>query len=619
MPTIATFCLPLTFCLGANLALSDPSADPATLYAEAAWPAASADLHLRAWFPTGVRRLQPVQVHLEAYHDGQRSSRVRIEGVEVRAANQRIAQWDGALELQGDSGLYGEMVRLANLVPPHESKAYHHRTAPYEAYQAFETEEREGMLEELQILATQLAGRQTELPAMGLLPLTLPLDQLLDNKIGSMVELQIAVQYTAPDGQSATAELNHLLSRIADFPRLPLPVDGLGESPAVASRGTWYSGDLHMHHCKDEAGFWRGCPTCQAESTNFGDDNSLERLKTQYEALGADWFASTSHSYCLQKEEEYGRLSTTIADLNAMGGALILADTELTSAEAGERQGCADLNDLICLLPGGVNHTGAHFISDWRPGGTDLVGGYCFGPIFDILSNIANVRLDGGFMTINHPCPSQVFGGALTSNSDAVLTGMRAGGLTGAEIWNGKVQEDQNGHVGWWVKHLLRGKKLYCHSGSDTHDDAFDFGWTHVYAWPELSRNSLQRSLELGLSYVSSYQFLALAARKPGGRWFPMGADVSIAAGGGTQDVVVAIAYDMGERTGLVEVYRGRTGETEESLVAEFGDLSGSGNLFVSDGAPRDRNSYYRAYSVAPGSQPDKGVAYTNPIWFVPE
>jgi hypothetical protein len=73
----------------------------------------------------------------------------------------------------------------------------------------------------------------------------------------------------------------------------------------------------------------------------------------------------------------------------------------------------------------------------------------------------------------------------------------------------------------------------------------------------------------------------------------------------------------MGDRTGTVDVYRGRVGDAAESLVATFASVSGSGFLPVSDQAPRGRDSYYRAYSTAPGF-PETGIAYSNPVWVTP-
>lgn len=401
---------------------------------------------------------------------------------------------------------------------------------------------------------------------------------------------------------------------IAPFPRQPLPAGGAGARPGGTLAGAWYTGDLHVHDCKDEAGFWRGCPTCQAESLNWGDDNPLSRLKIQYDTKGADWFTSTSHSYCIENATEYEQVRADALALNEEGGVLIIPDTELTSSESGPREGCLDLNDIICAVDGGVNHIGAHFISTWKAGGKDIGGGYCYNPIYEVLDNIATIRAEGGFVIMNHPCVDPVLGGALTSNSDAVLTGIRQGGLQGAEIWNGS--SETPGHAAWWVDRLLEGNKLYCYAGSDTHDDVYDFGWNHVYVWPTLTPATLQRSLQAGLVYVSTFQYLALAAREPGQPWVPMGGDLSVASGSGDHDVEVAIGFDMGDRTGTVELYRGRVGESSETLLATFEDVTGSGYLFATDSAPSDRGSYYRAYSTAPGSP--RGVAYSNPVWIEP-
>ncbi|MAE68835.1 MAG: hypothetical protein CME06_00040 [Gemmatimonadetes bacterium] len=599
-------------------AATTPLPDAATLAEQAAWPMASPHLRLRAWFPERIRRAVPVRAHVEVYYGGAHGSSVRIERVEVRAGERVVARGESDLLLAGDEGLYAEMIRLGQLVPPGESKAYSHRFVPYNAFEAFDVEERDGMLEELQLLGTRASTLTADARPMGLIPLTLPFDRLLRGGLGELTDLEIRVAYTAPNGDAAIATSSRRVRRVADFPRLPLGIGGKGELPMIAVEGEWYTGDLHVHDCKDEAGFFRGCPTCQAESINWGDDNTLDVLKTQYDALGADWFTSTSHSYCLQKEEEYDRVAQNVAELNAQGGVMIFADTELTSSESGERQGCGDLYDLICLLPGGVNHMGAHFISSWFPGGTDLGGGYCYGPIEEILDNIAAIRAGEGFAIMNHPCSNWTLGGSITSNSDAAITGIREGGLTGAEIWNGKKRSGQTGHVRWWVKHLLRGSKIHCFSGSDTHDDAFDFGWTHVYAFPDLSRESVQRSLERGMVYISNYQYLAIGGRVPGSSWVPMGGDVKFPSGIGSQDVLVGIAYEMGDRTADVELYRGRAGDSSEVMIAQFAGVSGDGYLLASDSAPKDRDSYYRAYSIAPGSSPEEGVAYTNAVWFTP-
>jgi hypothetical protein len=590
--------------------------DAASLEAQAEWPAASPDLRLRVWLPEQIRRVRPASAHIEVYHDGGVQSVVQVESIALRIAGREMARRPVDLRLRGDDGLYGELVQLAELVPASESKRYAHRQVPLTAHRAFDAAELELMSDELQQLGTTLAARHSDAPSMGLLEIGVDLPALLgaDAAPGARVELEFEVGYLDAHGRHRSARVSHMVQVIPPFPRQPLPAGGNAALPLGTLAGAWYTGDLHMHDCKDETGFWRGCPTCQAESLNWGDDNPLSRLKIQYDTLGADWFTSTSHSYCLENANEYEQVRADVAALNEEGGVLIIPDTELTSAESGPRQGCLDLNDIICAVDGGVNHIGAHFISTWKAGGKDIGGGYCYNPIYEVLENIDAIRGEGGFVIMNHPCVDPVLGGALTSNSDAVLTGIRQGGLQGAEIWNGS--SETPGHAAWWSKRLLEGNKLYCYSGSDTHDDAFNFGWNHVYVWPTLTSATLQRSLQMGLLYVSSYQYLALAAREPGQAWVPMGSDLSVPGASGDHDLEVVIAFDMGDRSGGVELYRGRVGDSGETLLASFEEVTGSGYLFASDTAPSDRGSYYRAYSTAPGSP--RGVAYSNPVWIEP-
>jgi len=597
---------------------AETQSEHTALEAAAEWPAASPDLRLRVWAPEQVRRARSLAGHLEIYHDGPPTSRVEIESLEIRCGEDRVWRRPCALVLHGDGGLYGEIDRLLELVPPATSKRFAHRRLPLDAHRADPPAARAARIDELRLLSADLARGKGlgASPPTGLVPIELDLAALLEPRPGASATFRIEVHYRDSAGRPARAATSHSISLLPPFSRLPLPAGGRAELPGAELAGAWAAGDLHVHDCKDEAGFWRGCPTCQAESLNWGDENSLRRLKNQYAALGADWFSSTSHSYCLESSSEYDAVAADAAALNAEGGVLIVPGTELTSGESGPRSGCPDLNDIICALDGGVNHIGAHFITSWKAGGTDLGGGYCYHPIYELLDNIAAIRAEGGFSLMNHPCHDPVFGGALTSNSDFALTGVREDGLYGAEIWSGSLTSGQDGHVAWWVDRMLDGLKLYAYSGSDTHDDAFDHGWNHVYVWPTLTLSNLSRSLQMGLSYISNHQYLALAGRLVGGTWIPMGGDISVPLGGGESPLEIVIGYDMNGRTGSVDLYRGQVGDAAEQRLATFDDITGSGYLFVSDDAPNERGSYYRAYSVAPGSP--KGVAYSNPVWVEP-
>ena len=288
----------------------------------AQWPSASSELRLRVWAPDGVRRVQPLLGHLEIYHDGRPSSRVKIQSLGVRAGGGARAVQECALVLGGDGGLYGEIDRLLELVPPHDSKRYNHRRIPLDAHRAFDPATRSAMIEELRLLSEQLAqgiGLGAS-PPTGLVPIDLDLSTLLEARAGDSVAFELEVRYLDPSGRPAIATTFHRISVLAPFSRLPLPAGGRGDRPSTTLAGAWYAGDLHVHDCKDEAGFWRGCPTCQAESLNWGDENPLSRLKNQFDALGADWFASTSHSYCIESSSEYDAVAADAAALNAEGG-----------------------------------------------------------------------------------------------------------------------------------------------------------------------------------------------------------------------------------------------------------------------------------------------------------
>lgn len=577
------------------------------------WPEAAPGVCLRAWLPEAVRRTTVLAGQVEIYHDAPRTSRLHVKSIEVLVGERVLYRQESDLELQGDDGIYREFQHLAELVTPDQSKRHAHRRLPHDIHRAFDPEEMEGLSDEFDVIGQQIAGGGAygSLPAFDVVPVRLDLRPILVDEVGAFVDLRIRVRGADVRGRDVTAEIAHRIARQEDFPRMPLTFGGRGDLPAMAAAGEWFTGDLHVHDCKEEVGRWRGCPSCPAEPNNLGADNDLATLKSQFVASGADWFTSTSHSYCLESAEEYAEVRDEALALSQDGDFLVLADTELSSIESGQ-EGCPDLGELGCILLKGSNHTGAHFISEWLPGGKDLFMGMCMRPIYPILDNITTIRGQGGLPIIMHPC-----GRVMVSNSNEVLTGIEDDGLHGTEIWNGPHPQNQGAQVRWWVDRLLEGHKMYGYSGSDTHDDVYDFGWNHVYIWGGLTVANLRRSIERGLVYVSNHQYLVIAARVPGKPWMPMGGEVSIPTGVGTVNTLVAVSYDLGERTGGIEVYRGRTYDQSETLIGTFDAVTGSGNLLVSDTATRDRTTYYRA-SSSTGDAVDDGVAYTNPVWFVP-
>lgn len=76
-------------------------------------------------------------------------------------------------------------------------------------------------------------------------------------------------------------------------PYLPPPA-GWSADGSTRNAGAWHRGDLHVHNCRDEA--VSGCPSCAAESFNISGSFSNADLKPQFQALGMDWFSTTTHS-----------------------------------------------------------------------------------------------------------------------------------------------------------------------------------------------------------------------------------------------------------------------------------------------------------------------------------
>jgi hypothetical protein len=321
--------------------------------------------------------------------------------------------------------------------------------------------------------------------------------------------------------------------------------------------------------------------------------------------MGATWFTSTSHSYCLT-EGEYNEIRSASWSLTD-STFITIPDTELSSEEEGPQMG-SDLANINC--PNGVNHMGAHGIRTHKPGGEDGLLEFCNDPLYGFLSNIAAVNGEGGIVIIAHPAAAS-FGW----NSFEATHGIQENGAWGVEIWNGPTRVGQGDHVAWWVAQLLRGEKMYAYSGSDTHDDVFDFGWTHAYVVGPFNKTNLGRALKAGRLYISNYQFLALVARTETEPWRVMGEELPVALPG-PEMVKLAVRYDFGARSGKVIIFEGHAGDSEETVLKEETGLTGAGWLVVHDTAHTTGLSYYRAYSETAGS--DQFAAYTNPIWITP-
>jgi len=576
-----------------------PPAEPA--------PADASDVRILpfGWLPHVRDVSRPVDVQVQVLHSGSDAIRLR----ELRVTHDGVAMAQVPLDdvVRGDGGEWLRLHRLAERVEPHESGRYVNRTfVPIEeaiAKTDAEHESRDALLEELR---DGLLARQDERDRpFRNVSFSLPLPWLFPKGTAPGTEapcrIEIIFEREGVLDSASTVATTTLLAAYAGPPDLLQAA--LGAGPLFASV------DLHVHNCRDES--IGGCPSCPAETLNVSAAFTNAQLKSQYQALGLEAFASTSHSYCLEDPNEYVQLQGEATQLTD-STFVLLPDTELSSLESGPQQG-SDLGDAICFLGGGspTNHMGAHGITSWKPGGGDGVFQMCSPPITAFDANIVTINAEGGFAIANHPSS-----GSWGWNSFAATQGLEAGaaGLTGVEIWNGPTRVGQGGDVAWWVSNLLAGRLLYAYSGSDTHDAAFDFGATHVLV-PTLDPANLAAGLRAGRAYVSNGDFLVIFCSILGGAiTFVMGDRIPFPPTlppGIPVDVIVF--YNL-QKTGKVDVLRGRQGDSSEVLLGGSAGLSGKGFLWFTDTIHVAGNSWYRGYSE---SNDQSRVAYTNPVFFV--
>ena len=439
----------------------------------------------------------------------------------------------------------------------------------------------------------------------------LPLDQLLreDEPPGRELRLDLEVDYRLATDSVYTATSSRPL-RWLGAPLGP---------PASLSKGgrataTVHAGDLHVHSCHGEA--LNACAPsedCPAETLQTAGSFTYAELKSQYQALGYDWFTATDHSYCINDEAEYQDI---VAECDAITDASFacMPDTELSSDEEGPQVG-SDLGDALCLWTTSANHMGAHDISSRKPGGEDGILGFCDGLFGDALEpftdNIDDIRAEGGYPIINHPAAE-----SFAWNSFEATLGIEAAGMQGVEIWNGVGPvTGQGAHVESWIDWLLAGRVLYCYSGSDTHDEAFAFGANHVVLFDEaLSPESVQRAVRQGRVFVSNGPALVTEVDS-GPQSLTMGTLQAIEAGSAPTPLTIRAHYDFGADTGAVTLFEGAVGAAGETVLAQSGPLSGQGVFEAPATLRTDVRTWYRAY--AENSASDQS-AYANPVFFLP-
>ena len=420
---------------------------------------------------------------------------------------------------------------------------------------------------------------------------------------GTVRTIELALTFVDPGGVRRTS----IQSRSITLLEAPLPLP-----QSIAMQGTsLHAGDLHVHSCHGEAaGACAPSGNCTAESLQLSGSFSYAQLRSQYEALGMDWFTATDHSYCINSSGEFAAIQAECAAATD-ASFLCLPDIELSSDEVGSQQG-SDLGDILCLGTTSANHMGAHDVTSRIPGGGDGLLGFCDGLFGNALSsftsNIDQVRGMGGYPIVNHPDAGE-FGW----NSYAATAGIEANAMHGVEIWNGASQSGQGGNVGRWVDWMLDGRLLYAYSGSDTHDEAFLFGANHALLNGEpFTAENLHNALRAGRHYLSNGHALILDAQL-GGSVLSMGSMNALPPNSPAASYSPRVHYNFGLDTGSITIFAGKSGDSSEMILCQSGPLSGQGTFTCSASLETSANSWIRAYSES-GAK----TAYTNPIFFLP-
>ena len=438
------------------------------------------------------------------------------------------------------------------------------------------------------------------------------LDQLFapEDAPGTERTVELELDWRTATGQTGTTRVQKSVKRLAPALAVPTTLARNGNQLAATTPHT-HAGDLHVHSCRGEAvGACAPSGNCGAESFQVSGSFTYAQLKSQYVALGLDWFTATDHSYCIDSPSEYVSVAN---ECTALTNAAFIAipDTELSSDESGPQQG-SDLGDAICLGATEANHMGAHGISSWKHGGSEAFWGFCDGIFTDELesfpSNIDKIRAEGGYPIANHPA-----GSSFGWNSVASLTGIESNDIHGVEIWNGQAMSGQGGNVGMWVDWLEGGRLLFAYSGSDTHDDAFAFGANHVVleASEAFTPANLERGIREGRVYLSNEHVLIHEATL-GGDKLGMGSLQALTPQQQVQVVTLEAHYNFGTDTSTITFFAGATG-VQESALTTSGPLTGQG-VFTWNFIPwPGKTSWTRAYS-----QSGAKTAYTNPIFYKP-
>ncbi len=573
-------------------------------------PATTAEskLVLLPFMPSEARALVAIEGQILIYSP---EEDVQLEQLTVKADGIVMSEVRLDARLEGDAE-YGEINALIERLPHALTEI--HRDRRYFATNGEAEFAGVELIERLQEIKKRVDVMRFSWKEGAPIPFTQPMFRL---ELGEMFEagatsgvseIELEVAYRKANGVARTAKATKTLTLLPPFNSAAPSVQMVLGSPVSI-----HAGDLHVHSCHGEAaGACAPSTNCTAESLQLSGSFSYAALKSQYQALGMDWYTATDHSYCVNSVGEFDVIKAELAAITD-ANFLALADLEVSSDESGPQSG-GDLGDALCLALTSANHMGAHEIMHRIQGGEDGFAGFCDGLFSDVLddfhSNVAEVRSQGGYPIINHPD-----GDSFGWNSVADTQGQEANALHGVEIWNGSFQSGQGGNVASWVNWLLGGRILYAYSGSDTHDEAFAFGANHALLVNRpFNADNLHDALRAGRCYVSNGPSLVLEA-DVAGQTLLMGAQHPLPASPVAAPLTLRVHYDFGGETGTVTIYEGKVGDASETVLCQSGSLTGAGVFECADVLTTTTRSWYRAYAQ---NDSVSQAAYTNPVFFEP-
>jgi hypothetical protein len=540
-----------------------------------------------------VRELEhTVPMQVQAYNAG--DGAIHLQGMDVRTVDGTIlAQIGlGAERLLGDSGDLLDVHMMLEELPVDISHRRSDRMfIPIEEIKALDPSQEAELANQIELKISAI--RRAGLPQARNLTFDVNLAQLfpVNAQPGDEAVMDVNLHFTDASGKLQTVTHSHSVELLAPYLGPPtIWQQRYGNSRAA---GGFVAGDLHVHNCRDQA--IAGCPSCAAESFNVTGSFNNEQLRNQFLGLGYDFFSTTTHSYCIQGDNEFAQVDSEASSLD-LPDFVVLLGLEMTNKEHGPQWG-SDIFDTTCFLGGnwsrGIAHMGGHGITSDKPGGQDYFLGACDGPIRNQDVNVGETVAEGGFAIANHPG-----GDTIAFNSVDLFEGMEVNMTTGTEIWNHDVTSGQASpaHKQWWTKRLLEGKITYPFSGSDTHDEAVEFGANHTYVQGALNDANVLAALKNGKTYLSNGPFLYNNLSDNGGRELIMGDIFAVNASQIPPNHPVSIDsyYNTGTDVCTVRIYRGTVGDAAEELLAEHTNISGQGVLHTATTVPTDGTSWYR-------------------------